>query len=203
MKKYFTIVYFILLLLISISVDGQNKKTKNTVQAELESGTVENQFDYIITKSTKFREFQLIRKTSILKVKANALDSIKTLRKSLRNVNSSVSGLEATIKTLENEVAILKTEIETIMVEIDSISFFGTPLKKPLYNTVVWSIIVVLLVVLLFFIFQFKKGHISTKQAKEELIKTEAEFESFRKKALKKEQETMRKLQDEINKRGL
>ena len=40
----------------------------------------------------------------------------------------------------------------------------------------------------------------STKSSKNELEKIENEFESFRKNSLKKEQETMRKLQDEINK---
>jgi hypothetical protein len=41
-----------------------------------------------------------------------------------------------------------------------------------------------------------------TKIAQDDLEKKDNDYESFRKKALIKEQETMRKLQDEINKQS-
>ena len=196
MKKIF-LVTLTVLCLVSISVTGQNK---NIAQPELDSGTIEQQFDYIITKSSKFKDFQLIRKTSILKVKAHALDSIKTVRKDLITANNSISQIEGNISQLESEIQTLKNEIETISSAVDSISLFGTPLSKPAYNTVVWSIIVVLLLALIIFIAQFKKSNTVTKRTKNDLSKIEIEFEAFRKKAMKKEQETMRKLQDEVNK---
>ena len=185
------------LILISTQLVAQNK---NVPQPELDSGTIEQQFDYIITKSTKFKEFQLIRKTSILKVKTHTLDSIKTLQTKLNTANSSTTQLGSTISQLENEVSELKTEIESISVNIESISFFGTPLSKTTYNTIVWSIIVILILFLIIFIARLKSNTSSTKSSKNELEKIETEFEAFRKNALKKEQEIMRKLQDQINK---
>ena len=134
-------LFIVLSFLVSTSLVGQTKKI---AQPELESGTIEEQFDYIITKSSKFKEFQLIRKTSILKVKAHALDSIKKNREDFIKANKSVEQIEGTISKLETEVLDLKNEIESISVAIDSISFFGTPLSKSAYNTLVWSIIGVL-----------------------------------------------------------
>ena len=64
----------------------------------------------------------------------------------------------------------------------------------------VWSIVILLLIALLVFIFQFKNGKVVASQAKTDLSKLQDEFEEFRKKALKREQEMMRKLQDELNK---
>jgi septal ring factor EnvC (AmiA/AmiB activator) len=196
MKKIF-LVLLTVLSFVSITAIGQNK---NIAQPELDSGTIEQQFDYIITKSSKFKDFQLIRKASILKVKAHALDSIKTVRKDLITANKSIAQIEGSISQLESEVQTLKNEIETISTAVDSISLFGTPLSKSAYNSVVWSIIVVLLLALIVFIAQFKKSNIITKHTKNDLNKIENEFEAFRKKAMKKEQEVMRKLQDEINK---
>lgn len=186
--------------LIIISSASAQKNKKGIAQLELDSGTIEQQFDYVITKSSKFRDFQLIRKTSILKVKEHTLDSIRTVRKDLISTSKSLEETKKTIKQLETEVVTLKSEIEIISTEVDSISVFGTLLSKTSYNSIVWIMIAALLAGLLFFIALFKKGTQSTKSSTSELRKLENEFEGFRKKALKKEQETMRKLQDEINK---
>ncbi|PCJ26597.1 MAG: hypothetical protein COA97_05860 [Flavobacteriales bacterium] len=176
------------------------KPKKNITQPELDSGTIEQQFDYIITKSSSFKQFQLIRRASILKVKAHTLDSIKMIRKELITANKSVAQTKSSINQLENEVQLLKKENESISEEVDSISLFGSLMSKTKYNTIVWGLIVVLLLGLIYFIAQFKKGCLVTTSAKNNLDKIEYEFEAFRKKSLKKEQETMRKLQDEINK---
>jgi len=194
MKKIFLVIF------IALSITNVTGQNKNIAQPELDSGTIEQQFDYIITKSSKFKDFQLIRKTSILKVKSHALDSIKTIRTDLIAANKSITQIEGSIGQLENEVQSLKDEIKSISIDVDSISLFGTPLSKSAYNSIVWGIIAVLLLALIVFIAQFKKSNITTKRTKNDLSKIEIEFEAFRKKAMKKEQETMRKLQDEINK---
>lgn len=175
---------------------AQNKPA----QPELESGTIESQFTYIIEKSSSFKDFQLIRKASILKVKSNALDSLQTVRKELVESNGKVSGLNSQIKQLQSEVVTLKDEIASISEDKDSINFLGKNMDKAAYVSMMWIIVAVLLVALLFFIFKYRSGFAVIKQTKFELEKIENEYEEHRKKALKKEQEIMRKLQDEINK---
>ena len=170
------------------------KKNTNITQPELDSGTIEQQFEYIITKSTGFKEFQLIRRTSILKVKAHTLDSIKTIRKELIAANKSVSTIEGSIPQLETEITELKSQIEIISKEVDGISMFGAMISKSSYMAIVWSIISILLLALVFILAQFKSSNISNKRSKNDLDKMEKEFDDFRKKALKKEQETMRKI---------
>ena len=183
--------------LLTFSVVAQNKKT---IQLELDTGTIEQQFDYIINKSTQFKEFQLIRKTSILKVKAHALDSANKLITELQKANSNAINANKKVKQLTAEVVDLNAQIETIKKKVDTISFIGMPLSKTAYNSFLSIIILALLGGLGTFIFLFKKGHVLTKSAQDDLEKINNDFENFRKKALIKEQETMRKLQDEINK---
>ena len=65
---------------------------------------------------------------------------------------------------------------------------------------IVWSLITALLLGLIVFISMFKKGSIDTKTAQSNLTKLNSDFEAFKKKAMLKEQEVMRKLQDELNK---
>jgi len=189
-------LYFAFMLTISASTFAQSNKAS---QPELASGTLEAQFDYIIEKSTKFRDFQLIRKPSILKVKANTLDSIKTVRKDLIVANMSIEQNKSIISQLETEVEDLKNEVTLISKDVDNISFMGIALSKANYNMIVWSLIVALLLGLIVFISMFKKGSIDTKTAQSDLTKLDSDFEVFKKKAMLKEQEVMRKLQDELN----
>jgi len=194
MKK---IISFAFMLTISASTFAQSNKAN---QPELDSGTIESQFDYIIKKSTRFKDFQLIRRPSILKIKAHTLDSIKTAHEYLVTANKSLAQNNETIRDLEREVEELKSKVTSISKDVDSISFAGINLSKISYNMITWSIILILLFGFIAFTSIFKKGVIDTKTAKTNLNKLENDFESFRKKAMLKEQEVMRKLQNELNK---
>lgn len=195
MKKVTYIV-----LAISLITTAANAQKKSEIQPELNSGNIEQQFDYIINKSTSYKAFQLIRKTSILKVKSNAMDSITLATYNLVEAKKSEKEAVKTVAELKAEVKNLNLQIETISKDVDSISFLGMPLSKTAYNSLVWLIIVALFSGLLIFMFLFKKSNLTTKSAVSNLEKVDLDFENFRKKALTKEQETMRKLQDEINK---
>ena len=198
MKKYL-IIPIALLIFVSTSSYGQ-KNNSGSEQKELDSGTIDSQFEYILTKSTKWKEFQLIRKSSLLKLKNHVLDSLKTMNKDLVSSNQSTTELGLKINTLENEVANLNNEINTISEDKDSINVLGVLVSKTSYNLIVWSIIIILLLVLTIVMLKFKSNQSITNRTKNELDKIESEHEDFRKKSLKKEQEIMRKLQDEINK---
>jgi len=176
------------------------KKAGNTLQPELDSGSIENQFDYIITKSSGFKEFQLIRKTSILKVKEHALDSLRIVREELKTSKESFRGTDKMIKQLKGEVVSLQGEIEELSQVKDEVTFLGGSCTKATYNSIVWSIIIVLALALAFFVFQFKNNFVVNKRNKDGINKLEDELDQSKKKALKKEQELMRKLQDEVNK---
>ena len=195
--KLKSILILIFLIIISLAGYPQNKAEE---QHELESGTIESQFDYIITKSTSFKDFQLIRKRSILKVKLNTLDSLKNIKKELTKSKQQVVELGQQIISLQSDITKLNTEIETISEDKDSINFLGKKMDKTAYVSMVWTVVAVLLIALIFFVLRFKSSFSTIKQTKFELDKVEGEYEEHRKKSLKKEQELMRKLQDEINK---
>jgi len=133
-------------------------------------------------------------------VKSHTLDSVKMIKKELEKANISALNATKNSELLKTEVESLNAQIEAISKDVDRISFLGMPLTKAGYNGFVWLLIAAISIGLLIFIFLFKKGHTVTSDALNDLDKVNAEFEAFRKKALVKEQETMRKLQNEINK---
>ncbi|NDP23144.1 MAG: hypothetical protein GZ091_19005, partial [Paludibacter sp.] len=54
----------------------------------IDSGTVEGQFENLIDKSNNFQGYKVIKKTSLLKLQSNVLDSLKVSKnKVLANVD--------------------------------------------------------------------------------------------------------------------
>ena len=188
-----------LALLLTASVFGVSQKSTPT-QPELESGTIESQISYIIEKSSSFKDFQLIRKTSILKVKDNIMDTLKTINASITSGEKETAQLKTQISGLQNQIKQLEAAVAEANVQIDSVNVFGNPVEKTLYNSIMWGTVLVLVLILIFFALRFKSSNAATKKTRYQLEKVEGEFEEYRKKSLKKEQEIMRKLQDEINK---
>jgi peptidoglycan hydrolase CwlO-like protein len=193
---------FLILSIVTLSFSTNILAQDAIAQPELESGTIESQFDYIIEKSSSFKEFQLIRRSSILKVKNNALDSVKNLRKELIEVEKQINPLQEKITNLQHEVTTLNKNLTAVADQKDSILFLGKDFDKTTYSTMVWSIIGLLILLLIFVTIRLKGSSSTTHRTKKEFEKIESEFDEFRKKSLKKEQEIMRKLQDEINKNG-
>ena len=106
--------------------------------------------------------------------------------------------LTTTKRSLEKE-ALIDQNMQ-LSNQKNSFEFVSIPIGKTNYQLLVWGLIILLTGALSFFILRFKNSISVIKKTKSKLHKLENDFEGFRKKSLKKEQEIMRKLQDEINK---
>ena len=163
--------------------------------------TVEGQFQNLIDKSNSFQDYKVVKKTSLLKLQSNILDSIKVSKnKVLANVNflnsqkRAITALEA--KSIKSEAILANLRSEK-----DSISLFGIQLEKTFFKNLFFFIVIGLIAILVFFIFKFKQSNLITKESKLALEESEKEFELYKEKALEREQKAMRMLQDELNKK--
>lgn len=187
------------LLLVSIflfTVNGFSQVTKKFI----DTGSVSNQFDYLITKSNKYQVYKVVELNWLTKLKSNVLDSISESKNNILTNLSTIDAQKKTIDQLENSLASSETTIQNLTNENQSISLVGIQLSKSFFKTLMFSIIGILIISLLFFITKFKQSNRVTIQTKETLKEVEEEFETHRKIALEREQKVMRKLQDELNK---
>lgn len=200
--KLFKTLLLSLFVASFISTNAQN--TDETDQLSLDSGTIDNQFEYVFRKSgnfkgTKGQNYEAVKQTWLLRLKANVLDSLKTTYQELDETKAVVTTQAKEIEDLKLNLSNTKTELNKTIDEKDSIKLFGMPMTKPNYSLVLWSIVGVLSALLLFFIYKFKNSNSTTKQAKKTLEETEEEFEEHRRNALEREQKVRRQLQDMIN----
>lgn len=188
-----------LILLISVNSFSQ-KKTGKKYKGSLSKGTIESQFDYIYVKSFTYKNTKSVKMGDLQKIKSNVLDSIDTLKKELNKTKVVVQTQDKEINNLKSDLKTTNDNLTIVTKEKDGIKFLGFPMTKTGYNTILWSIITGLLVFLLFFIYKFKASNVITKQANTLLADTETEFETYKAKALEREQKVRRELQDELNK---
>lgn len=187
-------IIFILLLSISFSTFSQA-----TEEAQ-EDNSIKGQFDKIYRISTTYQVYKVISKDKYQLLKRNVLDTIKNLETLISEKENLLKSERETIQKTNDLLSKTQANLVASNKKENSISLFGFQMSKINYNLLLWSIITISLLLLIYFIFKFFKSNTLTKEAQNNLLDVEQEFEHHRKKSLEREQKLRRQLQDEINK---
>ncbi len=198
MRRIKTVLFTALTLFCLTSVQSQESTDEDKLS--LYEGTIDNQFEYVITKSNSYQEFKVIKKTWLYELKAHTIDTLNAVQKELSDTQATVNRQSNEIDQLKTDLSNTKTSLENTIKEKNSMALFGMQMSKVGYNGLMWTIIAALLVLLLLFIYKFRNSNAITKQAKRSLLETEEEYEEYRRNSLEREQKVRRQLQDEINK---
>ncbi len=197
--KFFKTLLLSTLTVLCFSV-ASAQTTNDEEKLSLNSGTIDNQFEYVIRRSNSWQDYKTVKKTWLYALKAHTIDSLKAVHKDLDDTQAIVQTQAKEIEDLKSNLANTKTSLDNTIAEKDNMELFGIQTSKPNYSLILWSIVGVLSALLLFFIYKFRNSNAITKQAKKTLAETEEEFEEHRRVALEREQKVRRQLQDEINK---
>ncbi|MEN3322468.1 tRNA (guanine-N1)-methyltransferase [Mariniflexile soesokkakense] len=194
----------LLLFLISFTTFAQNPDN-NEDKLSLNSGPIENQFEYAIKNSNGWRdergqEYRVIKTFWLTELKAHVLDSIQAIKKDIIESQITLKAQAQEISDLKTSLSNTQSTLDKTKNEKDNMSLLGAETSKSGYSGIMWSIVGVLFALLLFFIYKFKNSNAVTKDAKRALSELEDEFEEHRKTAVEREQKVRRQLQDEINK---
>lgn len=198
MKSKILFIFF-----LSISLTNFSQETPVEVK---EDTSLKGQFDKIFRTSTTYKPLGTPKKYKVIdllkyqQLKSNVLDSIKKLETQIFEKENLLKSERDNIKKTKDLLSKTQTELEVSNKKENSISLFGMQLSKIKYNLLLWSIILVSLLALFYFIFKFSRSNILTKEAQNSLLDVEQEFEQHRKKSLEREQKLRRQLQDEVNK---
>ncbi len=200
MNNYKLLASLILFLTLSISIQAQETPATDDDKLSLNSGTIDNQFEYVIRRSNNYQDYKVVKKVWLYALKAHTIDSLNAVHKQLEDTEIVVKNQTQEIDKLKTSLSSTQGTLDKTNTEKDSMSLFGMQMSKTAYNTLLWSLIGGLLALLLFFVYKFKDSNTITRDAKKALVDTEEEFEEHRRVALEREQKVRRQLQDEINK---
>ncbi len=133
----------------------------------------------------------MIKRTDFISFQKTVLDSVSKIKDELKTRQSVITEQKTEIGSLNNKITDLNTELD---------EFKARQSVENNTRMVFFSIIGILALGLIFFLFKYKNSNAVTKKAKTDLAEIEEEFEQHRKKSLEREQKLRRQLQDEINK---
>lgn len=190
-KKFIIIV--IIAFVSNVSFGQEIKKFDN-------SGTLNEQFDYLFSKSSRYLEYKVVPINWLQQYEKNVMDSLALKSATISQKDTEIGTQNTEIENLNTSLKNANKKIEALSTQIESISLFGVQWNKVVFKSMMFLIIGGLLGLLGFFIFQFKRSHSITKKTKKDLKELEDEFDQHRKRAIEREQKVMRRLQDELNK---
>ncbi len=192
----------IVIALLTFNLQFGQKEAQQE-ELSLEKGTIRNQFEYIYKKSGNYRSegkrYEVVRVLSMDKLRQNVLDTINVANRKAAELKATIAGHESTIASLNKKLGDTTNSLTSVTEEKDSMSFLGAQVSKGTYNFILWTVIAGLLLLLLLFIYRFRRSNILTQLAKANLSELETEYEDHRRRALEREQRISRQLQDEIN----
>jgi len=182
-------------MLAFASAFGQTKSS-----APLDEGTIKSKFEYLINESERFKEFQVVNRRWVRKIRDHVADSLSTVRAELEQKKNTISTQQKEVDALKAELDGTNENLITVTNDRDSIKFFGVNVGKNTYKSIMWGIVACLALLSAVLFLSFKRSHNVTSNTQIALKRTQDEFDSFRERTLKKEQKIMRRLQDELNK---
>ena len=191
MKKI--IIPLSLLILFSFPLYAQDA-------IEVQKNTLENQMTEAFEKSNSYQEYKVVKKVQLATLRRNILDSVAAFEKQIVAQKNELDFQDAKIDSLTHSLANIQQQLTESIAKEEGMQILGIQTSKSTYNTVMWGLVLVLLIVGGFLFYRFLNSHKVTNAAELKIAELEIEIEDHRRNSLEREQKLRRKLQDEINK---
>jgi hypothetical protein len=162
--------------LVFISVKGQT-----TMPDVLIKNPMKEQLNYIEEKTRIYENYRAIREDMFQKIKGNISDTLASANNRITSLKNKTSKLNLTIDSLKTLYETSNINLENITRTKNSIKVLGIEVNKLTYNTIMWTIIVVLIAVLALGFLVFKRNISVTHDTKKELADLKNEFETYKK----------------------
>ena len=109
--KYLKLALILVCITCFSNVTIAQTNTENETQLSLDSGTIDNQFEYVIQNSNRYKDergriYKVVRRQWLATLKEHTLDSIKAIQEQL-------DATKQTVSTQQSEIDELKTNLSS------------------------------------------------------------------------------------------
>ncbi|WP_100628900.1 hypothetical protein [Algoriphagus formosus] len=183
-------------LALTVTLLSGQLLAQETNENALQSGTIDEQFDYIYGASNNYQEYKVVRRSFLDRLKSNMLDSIQTMRGEVLELKKDVQTRQDSIRSIQNLLAQTESEKQEAIAAKDNFSFLGLGIQKGVYSTFMWVLVGALAAALALFSFKYFRSFSKIKKAEKDLADLQEEFEQHRKNTLERERKLKRELID-------
>lgn len=148
----------------------------------LRTGTIKAQINILEKKTLIYDNYRAVREDYFQLFTQNVLDSLSKGKNKIQLLENTKLNLNIRIDSLSNVLNTTSTELKETARTKNSIKIFGANINKVAYNSIVWSIIGILALILIIGLgiyYNCLSSTNSTKQEHENLLK---EFEEYKQK---------------------
>jgi hypothetical protein len=161
-----------------ISTNGQA-----AMPEELTKSTIREQIKYLEGHTRIYENYRAIREDMFQKINRNVLDTLSATRNIIAGLKNNTSDLENTNDSLKIILETTRINLMEITATKDSISVLGMEVSKVFYNTIMWTIVIILVVALTLGFILFRRNFLVTLRTGKELKELRVEFEEYRQSA--------------------
>lgn len=169
-------------------------------KAEPIDPSLKGQYELLLSKSKSLYGSKLINPYRLSAFYKSVTDTLRTNINLLKTANSKIKEQEKAIADLNDEIKGNESSLATTNSKMNEISFLGIPFSKSTYNTIVWSLIVILALSFAFVTIRSAKNIHEAKYRSNLYEEISQEYQAYKVKANDKEKKLARELQDERNK---
>jgi chaperonin cofactor prefoldin len=153
---------------------------------------VSEQLKYLEEHTRIYENFRAIREDMYRTITKNVTDTLNNAKKRINSLISQTETLTGRIDSINVILEASNNHLEKITRTKNSLNVLGLEVNKNTYNTIMWSILGILILILVIGYLTFKQNHYTTVKTKKELNDLFVEFEEYKKKTrLEREKTTM------------
>ncbi len=171
-----------MLITVLLACNLYNANSQTIIMDTLKMGTLQSQIKTLQHRTRTYDNYRAIREDYFQLFTKNSIDSLNLEKDVNNSLRISVNRLDKSVDSLKNVIDTTNARLLEATNMRDSIKLFGATINKSLYNTLLWTIVLVLLVLLVSGFFAYKKCFTVTKETKKEHNDLLEEFEAYKQK---------------------
>ena len=197
MRKFIHLLTAVLFFALNTNHAAAQQAAKDSVNAD---PSLRGQYQSILSKSKNLNGFKVVNPVRLSSFWKSVNDTLRNERRQLPALKNQIAEQQKAIADLKVQLSGKENALNSSNQKLDEITFMGIPFSKGSYNTMVWTIILLLALALIIIIVRSAKLLHEAKYRSSLYEEISAEYQSYKVKANEKEKKLARELQDERNK---
>lgn len=142
-------------------------------------GTITEQLNYLEEHTRIYENFRAIREDMFRTISKNTVDTLKKSKTRINSLIAHTTTLNSRIDSLRRAQETINNELKNLTRSKNSISILGLEVNKATYNTVMWAITGILVLLLLAGYLTFRQNRVITLRTKKDLNELKEQFEKY------------------------
>jgi hypothetical protein len=172
---------FAALLVIVLSA-GFRSYSQEALPDVFKKETIPEQLKYLEDHTRIYQNYRAIREDMFQSITKNTNDTISKARSRINHLIQRTNVLNNRIDSLKKSQEGFNAQLSEVTRLKDSITVVGLAINKKTYNTFMWTVVGVLVLLLLIGYLTFRQNRIVTLRTKKDLVDLKDEYEKYQKK---------------------